>query len=232
MNSQQALELINLTPALQSILYDIGMLPEQVSNPVQVMRMEGYAWAYQAGLDAAKAESQKHMAESGQYWDAESAAKRMDELETRVAGLQAAARFWQDKAGALSENLAAMAQDNTLLAGKLESLQKQCDDEVMLLRGDLEARKRERGVLFDALKLADKVLEDDGWQSSGNERVVMRTALSATEPQQQLWLNEQKAEALEEAAELFEIIGYSRFNTPSEELRGLASKLRAQPVKE
>jgi len=52
MTELDALWLINNTPSLQSLLYDIGMLPEQL-NPgtIQWSRMLAYAYAYQAGRD-------------------------------------------------------------------------------------------------------------------------------------------------------------------------------------
>lgn len=56
MTNEEALHLINTTPALQSILYDMGMLPEQVrKGSAQEFRMFGYALAYQAGLDGSDA---------------------------------------------------------------------------------------------------------------------------------------------------------------------------------
>ena len=52
MTQQEALELINNTHSLQSLLYDVGMLPEQLEEgTIQWTRMLAYAYAYQAGRD-------------------------------------------------------------------------------------------------------------------------------------------------------------------------------------
>jgi hypothetical protein len=53
MTQQEALELINNTHSLQSLLYDIGMMPEQLQpGMLQWTRMLAYAYAYQAGRDS------------------------------------------------------------------------------------------------------------------------------------------------------------------------------------
>ena len=53
MTQQEALELINNTHSLQSLLYDVGMLPEQLEEgTIQWTRMLVYAHAYQAGRDS------------------------------------------------------------------------------------------------------------------------------------------------------------------------------------
>jgi len=53
MTESDALWLINNTPSLQSLLYDIGMLPEQLQpGTIQWSRMLAYAYAYQAGRDS------------------------------------------------------------------------------------------------------------------------------------------------------------------------------------
>jgi len=53
MTQQEALELINNTLSLQSMLYDIGQLPEQLEpDTIQWTRMLAYAYAYQAGRDS------------------------------------------------------------------------------------------------------------------------------------------------------------------------------------
>lgn len=52
MTEDEALNLINTTPALQSILYDCGMLPEQqMTGGIIHFRVMSYALAYQAGVD-------------------------------------------------------------------------------------------------------------------------------------------------------------------------------------
>ena len=51
MIESKALWLINNTPSLQSLLYDVGMLPEQLQpGTIQWSRMLAYAYACQAGL--------------------------------------------------------------------------------------------------------------------------------------------------------------------------------------
>jgi len=53
MTESDALWLINNTPSLQSLLYDIGMHPEQLqTGTIQWNRMLVYASAYQAGRDS------------------------------------------------------------------------------------------------------------------------------------------------------------------------------------
>jgi len=53
MNEQQYLELINCTPSLQSLLYDVGMLPEQLKPQSSAWTvMLAMACAYQAGRDS------------------------------------------------------------------------------------------------------------------------------------------------------------------------------------
>ncbi|MCR4319709.1 MAG: hypothetical protein NUV74_05160 [Candidatus Brocadiaceae bacterium] len=53
MTEDQAIALINDTAALQSMLYDIGMMPEQLERgTLQWSRMLAYAYAYQAGRDS------------------------------------------------------------------------------------------------------------------------------------------------------------------------------------
>ena len=53
MPESDALWLINNTPSLQSLLYDAGMLPEQLQpGTIQWSRMLAYAYAYQAGRDS------------------------------------------------------------------------------------------------------------------------------------------------------------------------------------
>lgn len=53
MTNDDALYLINTSTALQSLLYDVGMMPEQLEpNTQQWMRMLAYAYAYQAGRDS------------------------------------------------------------------------------------------------------------------------------------------------------------------------------------
>jgi hypothetical protein len=53
MTEAEALHLINTTPALQSILYDCGMLPEQqmTGGSKQWLRVMAYALIYQAGMN-------------------------------------------------------------------------------------------------------------------------------------------------------------------------------------
>ena len=53
MIESEALWLINNTSSLTSLLYDIGMLPEQLQpGTPQWSRMLAYAYAYQAGRDS------------------------------------------------------------------------------------------------------------------------------------------------------------------------------------
>jgi len=53
MTETEALWLINNTHSLQSLLYDIGMLPEQLQpGTIQWSRMLAYAYAYQAGRES------------------------------------------------------------------------------------------------------------------------------------------------------------------------------------
>lgn len=56
MTEAEAVSLINNTPALQSILYDCGMLPEQHmgDDKKQWFRVLAYALVYQAGVDSVK----------------------------------------------------------------------------------------------------------------------------------------------------------------------------------
>ena len=52
MTESDAIWLINNTPSLQSLLYDIGMLPDQLQpGTIQWSRMLAYAYSYQAGRD-------------------------------------------------------------------------------------------------------------------------------------------------------------------------------------
>jgi hypothetical protein len=56
MNEKEALALINATPALQSLLYDLGMMPEQLKPRSSAWTaMLSMAVAYQAGFEDAKA---------------------------------------------------------------------------------------------------------------------------------------------------------------------------------
>jgi len=53
MTELEALWLINNTHALQSLLYDVDMLPEQLQpGTIQWSRMLAYAYAYQAGRES------------------------------------------------------------------------------------------------------------------------------------------------------------------------------------
>ena len=53
MTESEALYIINNTPALQSMLYDIDMMPEQLESNTRNWRlMLCYAIAYQAGRDS------------------------------------------------------------------------------------------------------------------------------------------------------------------------------------
>jgi len=53
MTESDALWLINNMPSLQSLLYDIGMLPEQLqTGTIQWSRMLAYAYAYQSGRES------------------------------------------------------------------------------------------------------------------------------------------------------------------------------------
>ena len=53
MTAKDALWLINNTPSLQNLLWDVGMLPEQLEpDTIQWTRMLAYACAYQAGRDS------------------------------------------------------------------------------------------------------------------------------------------------------------------------------------
>ena len=53
MTEKDALWLINNTAALQSLLWDVGMMPEQLEEgTIQWTRMLAYAYAYQAGRES------------------------------------------------------------------------------------------------------------------------------------------------------------------------------------
>jgi len=53
MTKSDALWLINNTHSLQSLLYDVGMLPEQLQpGTIQWNRMLAYAYAYQTWRDS------------------------------------------------------------------------------------------------------------------------------------------------------------------------------------
>lgn len=53
MTEDDALHLINTTTALQSLLWDVGLLPEQLERDTfQWSCMLAYAYAYKAGRDS------------------------------------------------------------------------------------------------------------------------------------------------------------------------------------
>ena len=53
MTEQESLELINTTPVLLSLLYNFGLMPEQIERGTHKWRlMLAMAWAYKAGRDS------------------------------------------------------------------------------------------------------------------------------------------------------------------------------------
>lgn len=53
MNDQQFLDLINSAPGLQSLLYDVDLMPEQLEpKSLKWTLMLAMAYAYQAGRDS------------------------------------------------------------------------------------------------------------------------------------------------------------------------------------
>jgi hypothetical protein len=74
--------------------------------------------------------------------------------------------------------------DNALIA----KLRKAYFDGAATTESELEALKRERAVLIEALTLAEHIFEVDDGIADTHERCIIRSALSATEQQSQQWL--------------------------------------------
>ena len=109
------------------------------------------------------------------------------------------------------------------------SCAKGCNDyfsECERLQSDLESLKRERAMLVEEVHTLAMDVPCEIWTDAYRQRYDK--ALSATEPQATQWMEDKIAEALNEQAEVWEIIGYSKFKTPAEELRLAASKRKEQ----
>ena len=92
------------------------------------------------------------------------------------------------------------------------------------LESENEYLKRERAMLVEALKRFLPRSREQRASETMNSFDNAAFVISATETQATQWLDDKIAEAFNEQAKVWDIIGYSKLRTSAEELRLAASK--------